>query len=526
MNYNIAYSFSENARISPDSTALALGKSQLSYGELLRSVRTLGSRLHCTLNSGNSESSGRVGILATRSIEACAGILATAWAGGTYVPLGQKLPESRLLQLFELLDLDALVVDEAGRKLLSDDILAAAPIAIYAPGPTPGSFVDARNGEAIDAQVLLSAPVSTDADHLAYVEFTSGTTGMPKGVMVSNGAVRSYIDAMKRWYDFGPDDRAAETCDITFDLSVHNMLMAWDAGAALHLMRPLDMLTPARFLARNGITTWLSVPSVVAMARETGALQPGSMPSLRISLFCGEALPADVANAWMAAAPNSVVDNIYGPTEATIACLRQTWSENGLVTGERGIVAIGEPYDGMEAMILDSDLNPVADGQAGEIALSGRQLADGYFRQPDLTAERFPVIGGKRWYLTGDSGYCDEGGIFHHLGRLDNQIKLKGYRIELEEIDMKLREAARVDLAATIAWPVRDGVAQGIVGFCTGASTDANDILSRLREALPAYMVPSRVEIIDAMPLNANGKIDRKALAARLENQPGRREVA
>ena len=135
MNYNIAHPFTRNARISPDSTALALGKTQLSYGQLLRSVRTLGSRLHCTLNSG------RIGILATRSIEACAGILATAWAGGTYVPLGQKLPESRLLQLFERLDLDALVVDAAGRKLLSGEILAAAPAAIFAPGPTPGSFV-------------------------------------------------------------------------------------------------------------------------------------------------------------------------------------------------------------------------------------------------------------------------------------------------------------------------------------------------------------------------------------------------
>lgn len=468
--------------------------------------------------------------MGSRSIEACVAILGTAWAGGTYVPISLKYPEQRLIELLDLLDLDALIVDRAGIRLLTDAVRAHCPRLVLIPADAPGEFVAETAGHEVAPLADLEHPVFVSEDHLAYIEFTSGTTGKPKGVMVSAGAVASYIEAMRGWYDFRPDDRAAETCDITFDLSVHNMLMTWQAGACLHIMRPLDLVAPARFINKHQITTWLSVPSLVGIMKQTGKLAPGSLPSLRISLFCGEPLPLQVARDWAAAAPNSIVDNIYGPTEATIACLRQPWSEpgveTGIVTRSRDIVAIGDPYPGMKTMIVDADLNPLPDQVPGEIALGGRQLAEGYFGQEALTAERFPTINGERWYLTGDRGYRDADGIFHHLGRLDNQVKVNGHRVELEEIDMQMRKAADTDMACAVAWPVAHGSAQGIVGFSAGGEADADTIRGILRDRLPPHMVPSRVHVLDALPLNGSGKIDRKALAVMLDENQAQPELA
>ena len=212
----------------------------------------------------------------------------------------------------------------------------------------------------------MPAPVS--ADTVAYIEFTSGTTGVPKGVMVPVGAVNHYLRVTQEKFGLRADDRVAETCDITFDLSVHNMFLTWNAGAALHLMSPLEMISPSRFIRDRAISAWLSVPSIIATMRKTKALVPGSLPSLRLSWFCGEALPVGAARAWAAAAPNSHVENIYGPTEATVACLWQPAVEPILATPSREIVAIGEPYPGMQAAILDESLHPLPPGTPGEIA--------------------------------------------------------------------------------------------------------------------------------------------------------------
>jgi D-alanine--poly(phosphoribitol) ligase subunit 1 len=171
----------------------------------------------------------------------------------------------------------------------------------------------------------------------------------------------------------------------------------------------------------------------------------------------------------------------------------------------------------MCAAILDAALKPVAVGTAGEIALSGKQLATGYFGQEELTAARFPRIDGERWYLTGDLGMEAEDGTFHHLGRIDNQVKVMGNRVELEEVEMHLRAASGSDHVAAVAWPASAGSASGIVGFAVGAALDAPAIRDALRAKLPAYMVPSAIHLIDTLPLNSNGKVDRKALFADLD---------
>jgi len=518
MSWNFVRRFARSVEQHGDRIALVEGKTSLSYADLAERARHVAGQLRPALGEGR-----RVGVLGSRSIEACAAFLGTAWAGGTYVPLGLNQPEARLIALFEQLELDALIVDGTGAKRLSPELRRAAPDLVLVPDGPAGRFAPLASAP---ARVAMPEPAAVSPEHLAYIIFTSGTTGMPKGVMVNSRSIGLYLDAIEPWYLLGPDDRAAETCETNFDLSIHNMMTAWSGGAALHIMRPLDLVAPARFIRSHEITTWLSVPSIITLMRQAGNLTAGSLPSLRLTWFCGEPLSEQAVRDWAMAAPNSVIENFYGPTEITVAVLRQRWQGNGPITPERGIVAIGTAIDGVEALIVDEKRRPVPDGTPGEIALVATQCADGYFRKPELTAERFVSFNGTPGYLTGDRGYRDADGVFHHLGRLDNQIKFKGHRIELEEIDARLREAAGSAMVGTVTWPMDGDTVKGLAGFFAVPGLDPEDVRAKLRSVLPAYMVPERIENLAEMPLSGNGKVDRKALVAMLDARADERAVA
>lgn len=512
-NFNIAAGFMNSVSTGPDRVFYSDGGRDATYGEMGAVVARLAVRLCRNVRPR------RVGILATRSFEAYAGILAAGMAGAAYVPINLKWPESRIVALLGILELDALVTDANGARLLTPDVLAAAPdlivIADDAPPFTPraGQTI-IRLGDIDDAP--LAAPVHVGPEDLAYIIFTSGTTGLPKGVMISAGSLASYLAETRGWTNLTPDDRLAETCDVTFDLTVHNLFLAAEAGSSLHILSALEMMAPGRFVRARDITVWMSVPTLIAMMRKNGSLKPGIFPSLRLSIFCGEPLPAAAAQAWAEATPNGVVENIYGPTEGTVICLRQRLTHPPVLTSGREILAIGTPYDTMEVAILDADQRPLPDGRPGEIALSGPQLAIGYLNATESQADRFRTIDGRRWYLTGDLGMRDASGTFHHLGRTDNQVKVKGNRIELEEVEAHLRRASATDVVAVVAWPVVDGSAQGLVAFCCSPH-GADAISDALVETLPRYMVPSTIHVRDALPVNINGKTDRRALFDELE---------
>ena len=514
VDFNSASGFFRSTVAHADRLFYSDASRNVSYGQMGETVRRL---------AGHFSQKGRprrVGILATRSFEAYAGILAAGFAAAAYVPINLKWPESRIVTLLGLMELDALVADVNGASLLTPDVLAAAPdcivIADAAKKPAPS-----RSGQhivhvsEIEAKPLVH-PVPVEADDLAYIIFTSGTTGLPKGVMISAGSLANYLAESRSWTALTPDDRLAETCDVTFDLTVHNLFLCVEAGASLHILSSLEMMAPGRFVRAREITVWMSVPTLIAMMRRNGSLKPGIFPSLRLSIFCGEPLPVAAAEAWAAATPNGVVENIYGPTEGTVICMRQRLTTPPAETKGRGIIAIGKPYDSMEIAILDSEQQVLPDGVPGEIALSGPQLAIGYLGAPEQTADRFRTIRGKRWYLTGDLGMRDKTGTYHHLGRTDNQVKLKGNRIELEEVEAHLRTAAETDVVAVVAWPVVDGSAQGLVGFCCSDKA-ASEIEAAMLQSLPRYMVPSEIRIQNSLPVNINGKVDRRALFQQLE---------
>lgn len=495
--------------------AISVGGDEISYGELIDRASRLATKLSA-LGSG-----GRVGILATRSIHTYVGILAALWAGKTYVPLNLKWPAARLALLLDELALDALVVDTNGAALLVPEVLQKAPRLIVAPDRAAITSPNVLRFGALAEVAAMAEPAPFAPEQPAYIIFTSGTTGMPKGVVISAAQLAAYLEQTRPWTNITASDRVAETCDATFDLSVHNLFLTLEAGASLHLMRQLELMAPARFVRERAITCWMSVPTVIALMRQTGQLKPDMFPSLRLSIFCGEPLPADLVGGWAAAAPNSVVENIYGPTECTVVCLRQTVTQPPVTTPGRDVVAIGTPYATMDVAVLDGNQNHVPDGAAGEIALSGPQVGIGYFNAPSQTTDRFRDLHGRRWYLTGDLGMRDAQGVFHHLGRVDNQVKIKGNRIELEEVEAHLRQACGSALAAVIAWPIDNGSPQGLLAFVAEQPSDrkarADALLRAMAENLPRYMVPAAIRFIEAISQNINGKIDRKALLARAE---------
>jgi acyl-CoA synthetase (AMP-forming)/AMP-acid ligase II len=268
---------------------------------------------------------------------------------------------------------------------------------------------------------------------------------------------------------------------------------------------------------------WFSVPSALAFMSKMRMLNPGCFPSLRCSLFCGEPLPATSAKAWQQAAPNSIVENLYGPTEATIAITHYRWDgERSVEKSVNGIVPIGWVFEGQKSCVIDREVNVLPKGEIGELCLAGTQVTSGYWNRPQNTKEQFirlPSVGKELWYRTGDLVREDEDGCLHYVGRMDSQVKIRGHRVELQEIDLVLRKASGAEQAVCLAWPFEDGSADGIVAFiCGRRELDEHRVVAYCKKFLPQYMVPRKVYFIDEMPLNVNGKIDRLKLAERLRN--------
>jgi len=518
LHYNLAHPFYKLSRKHPQNLALAVGKMQFSYESLRKEVQRVARWLRLHANS----KAPRVGILASRSPETYFGILAVCWAGGTYVPLSLKYPEERLVQHFEQIALDALIVDSKGVALLTDRILKLGPKSILHPGVSAsverqredGSRARISGRDELPAFESSDVPAEVQPDHTAYVIFTSGTTGTPKGVMIPTSAVVHFVDAMQAQYSVQQSDRIAGVTEITFDLSVFDIFSTLSCGASLLVVPVTQMMALSAFIKRHRPSIVFTVPSIAASMQRMKLLAPNSMPSLRYTLFAGEPLPVASASLWKAAAPNSIVDNLFGPTEATVVCIGQRFHGPENATPKRGVVAIGKPFPAADAAIVGPALQFLPDNENGELLLAGPQLGSGYCGDPDLSAKCFPVIGGKRWYRTGDLAYRDANKVFHHLGRIDNQVKVFGLRVELEEIEAHLREVYETDSVAAIAWPVEHGSARGIIAFVSGRN-GANDsaLREQIKKRLPSYMIPSAIHHIESIPLNTNGKINRKELA-------------
>jgi amino acid adenylation domain-containing protein len=465
-----------------------------------------------------------------RSVTAFAGILAALLRGHGYIPLNRTFPPERTKLMLERSGCRTLLVDELSAAELPKVLegISSKLLIVMPDEPDPHKFA-ARwpQHEVIGSNGLENgnsfAPVARSPDDIAYLLFTSGSTGTPKGVMVTHGNVRSYLEHIVPRYGICETDKCSQTFDLTFDLSVHDMFVTWECGACLCCPSQKSLIKPGGFIIASNLTIWFSVPSTAVFMKKLGLLKPDMYPNLRLTLFCGEGLPVDIVKAWAEAAPNSAIENLYGPTEATIACAAYRWNRNGSAQdAELGLVPIGDPFPHMDALILDENLVEVPLGTPGELLVSGPQVALGYWQDAEKTARSFVVPPGhaKIYYRTGDRARLPaDGKPLIYLGRVDNQIKVLGHRVELGEVEAALREEAGVDGAIAVGWPISPTGAAGIEAFLQTEYADISSLREKLTKRLPSYMVPRNIHLVGKMPLNSNGKFDRRALIQILEKQ-------
>ncbi|WP_230989936.1 non-ribosomal peptide synthase/polyketide synthase [Rhodococcus oxybenzonivorans] len=468
--------------LNPDGVALRFDGNDMTYPELDQRSNRLAHRL-IARGIGPED---LVAVMVPRSAESVVAMWAVAKSGAAFVPIDPGYPAPRITHMLRDSGVDVVLARDASVVPDGIDWIGTADL----------------TGES----TAIDDPHRTRVlhlDHPAYVVYTSGSTGMPKGVTVTHRGLAALVAANAEYRNLGRDSRVAHVASPSFDVSVGELLLAFTAGATVVIAPPDtygDDLT--ELFRRERVTHFLTTPTVPRL------MNPESLADLRVLEVCGEPCPPELVTRW---APDRVLLNSYGPTETTVVCT----SAEPLHIGDR--ITIGTPYAGTSAVVLDERLRPVPVGAVGELYLSGDCLARGYHRQYALTASRFVASAygspGSRMYRTGDMVRWTSDHRLEFAGRTDDQVKIRGFRVELGEVDAALASAPGVDTAATV---VRTSAAGEpvLASYVHGAELDAQALVEFLRERLPGYMVPASVTVLDEVPLTSSGKLDRKALPA------------
>ncbi|WP_229074967.1 AMP-binding protein [Actinoplanes sp. DH11] len=490
--------FASTAERLPEAIAVELPTGAVSYRELSMACEAVA---ECVAAAHGDVR--RVGLLATRSLVAYAGYLAVLRLGAAVVPLSVADPARRHREIQVAAGLDLVIADATARHrdvaevVLTDDAVRSMRPA----GTLP--------------------PYRAVPDSEAYVLFTSGTTGRPKGIPIRHRNVVAFIERNIARFEVGPDCRMSHSFDLTFDPSVFDLFVTWGGGGVLVVPSPVQAFSPLDYITQRRLTHWFSVPSVIAVSRQLGRFPESTTVPLRYSVFGGEQVTYDQVRAWHRLAPQSRIDNIYGPTELSVACAQyrlpadpKDWPPTG-----NGTVPIGYPHDDLDHVILED---------TGELCVRGPQRFDGYLDEAE-NRDRFLGHTGpgrpapEHYFRTGDRVRRESGELVH-LGRLDDQVKVRGFRTELAEVELAVRQVPGVR-EAVVATTTRNGVTELVAGY-TGTAMTSRELQGALRGLLPVPAIPRVFLHLDVLPLNSRGKADRDALRRLAAEAPYRQEDA
>ena len=497
------------ARHRPQNKAVEMGEQLTSYQELLDLTRAIREQI-----TRSAIGPGPVVVADDPGAGACATIAAAQALGRAYVPLSANHPATRIQQILAAVEPALIVQSDRTATRMAEALAGRYPLLTISSQLDNLSWTRSPEPEAGYA-----SPVGAD---IAYVMFTSGTTGRPKGVPVRTESLMAYLGVAMKRFGVRPGDRASHFFELTFDLSVHDIFVTLLGGGTLVVVPAGQRMLPARFLREKEISHWFSVPSAAESLHRLGVLRPGVFPQLQQTLFCGEPLRWPVTEAWQVAAPSSRIVNLYGPTEATIAISHYVVPRRRSRSNDvYGIVPIGQVFEGQHSRLCST---PEVGGQPnrGELWLSGSQVISAYLNAGNNRDAFAAGPDDVAWYRTGDIVERDGHGLLHFVGRMDHQLKISGYRVEPAEIENAIHRA--FPACRSVVVRCDRGKRRGLVAAIVCVDGD-RPAASAVREAcaisLPPYMIPAHVVELALWPVNANGKIDRGAVLRQLEEHTG-----
>jgi amino acid adenylation domain-containing protein len=505
--YTSAHKFAERVAIEIDGECI-------SYQALLTETAPIIHFLY-------QQPSDNVAMLCQRNSNAYLSIFACLLANKTYVPLPIVNDANRLLTLLDSTNTRILIISEEcadlAEKLLE---LHTPPMTVLYFGTRPLRCPPQHHLILFKDCVVQKMPLSnTHQNPQAYILFTSGSTGKPKAVSVGQTQLCHYLMAVQKRYKPGCEERFSQLIEFTFDLSLHDILLCWISGATLCVFNQTDYLQLARYLKNAKLTFLLIVPSTAIALERVRQLVPNHFPTLRTVLFCGEPLPHALAKQFSISSPNALIENIYGPTEATIAFTAFEWKNNS-DSSLHALVPIGKAFPGLSTRVINQEGKDCLLDEPGELLLSGPQVVEGYIHDPVKTGEKFmhlTVNSQEVWYRTGDWVTLDSHGILHFKGRMDEQLQIQGIRTERLALEILFKEALNMTQLVLIPSPVTPtGIVLGIaLIYLNNETLSREEIRDHCLALFTPPFIPTAIIGVDAFPVTISGKTDYKKLKTR-----------
>ena len=517
MIFHLSQPVLRGAERHPDHIAIQFGDERLTYGQLASESL----RLAHVLKEHGLQKGDRVGIYTKKSLEAIVAVHGIMLAGGAYVPLDPFAPTARISFVVRDCDIRILISREGKLPQLEEVARSAENLhTVIGLSQDPGLSLRALGWQ----EVRAASPNAVDFTgltefDLAYILYTSGSTGDPKGIMHSHRSGLSFAEWAAYTYGLGSSDRVSNHAPLHFDLSTFDFFAGSVAGATTVIIPESITKFPAslsKLIQDVGITVWYSVPFALTQMLIYGNLDERDLSSLRWVLFAGEPFPTKHLRRLMERLPNARFSNMYGPTETNVCTY---YDVAPLPEDSNDPIPIGRPCANIETLVMDSNDQPTQPGEVGELLVRGGTVMKGYWGQPKWTERGFyrrSALGylEESFYRTGDLVRLLQDGNYAYLGRKDRQIKSRGYRVELDEIEVLLLEHPSVNEVAAYAVPDGEGsnVIESTVVVTEGALIDVPSLLNHLAERLPSYALPAKLTFADEFPRTSTGKIDRRRL--------------